>query len=260
MCETKALLAVSFGTSFPETRERTIGAIEAELAAAFPDRRPYRAWTSGIIRRKRKDAGETIDSVEEALARMAADGVTDVLVQPTHMIVGEEYEKLCRELRHSRHLFSSVSVGTPLLSDEEDVAALAKLLPSLCPEAGEDDMAVWMGHGSGVLRLPVYEMLNEQLQNNGFDRHAVGTVEFEPGFDDVLKRVKRRRPRRVFLAPLMVVAGGHAVSDMAGPGPDSWRSRLTAAGADVECVLKGLGEYAPVRRLYVAHAEKAGKL
>lgn len=258
MCKTKALLVVSFGTSFPETREKTIGAIEDDLAAAFPDRRFYRAWTSGVIRRKLKSAtGETIDSVAEALARMAAGGMRDVLVQPTHMIAGEEYEKLCQELMQDKAMFSSVAVGTPLMAEEEDVAAVAKLLPALCPQVGREDMAVWMGHGSGALRMPVYEMLNEQLQNSGFDNHAVGTVEFAPGFEDVLRRVKKRRPHRVVLSPLMVVAGDHAVNDMAGDGPDSWKSRLRAEGVDVACVLKGLGEYAAVRALYTVRAGKA---
>lgn len=258
MVQTKALLTVSFGTSFPKTRARTIGAIEDALSAAFPDRRFYRAWTSGVIRRKvRAETGETIDSVSEALARMAADGIKDVLVQPTHLLVGEEYDKLCQELMQGKPLIPSVSLGTPLLASEEDVAVLAGILPGLYPGAGAEDMIVWMGHGSGALRMPVYEMLDEHLRRNGHGNHAVGTVEFEPGFDSVLERAKRRRPARVILAPLMVVAGDHATNDMAGDQPESWRSQLTSEGLTVECILQGLGEHEDVRSLYVAHAGKA---
>jgi sirohydrochlorin cobaltochelatase len=257
MNDNKALLAVSFGTSYPETRARTIDAIEAVLAAAFPDRRPYRAWTSGIIRRKLKASGIAVDSVEEALARMAGDGISDVLVQPTHLLIGEEYDRLCRSLAEGKGPFASVKVGFPLLAGEEDVAALAELLPSLCPAMGKNDLMVWMGHGSGTLRIPVYELLDGMLAANGRTDHAVGTVEYTPGFDAVLEKVRRRRPVRVFLAPLMVVAGDHAVNDMAGNGPDSWKTRLLAEGVEVECVLKGLGEYEAVRDLYVAHARKA---
>ncbi len=117
-----------------------------------------------------------------------------------------------------------------------------------------------MGHGSGALRMPVYEILDELLRKAGHDNHAVGTVEFAPGFDAVLERVRQRRAEKVVLAPLMVVAGDHATNDMAGDEPDSWKSLLRAEGVEVECVLKGLGEYAPVRALYAAHARRAKAL
>lgn len=261
MKDAKALLVVSFGTSYPETCERTIAAIEADLAAAFPDRQLYRAWTSRVIRRKVKEkTGVSIDSVAEAMERMARDGVKDVLVQPTHLLIGEEYEKLCREIREGKDAFSSLAMGTPLLAEEGDIAVLAELLPTLCPQVGAGDMMVWMGHGSGALRMPVYEILDELLQKSGHDNHAVGTVEFAPGFDGVLERVRQRRAEKVVLAPLMVVAGDHATNDMAGDEPDSWKSLLRAEGVEVECVLKGLGEYAPVRALYAAHARRAKAL
>ena len=257
----KALLVVSFGTSHPETRAKTIRAIENDLAAAFPERRLYRAWTSSMLRRKVKsDTGEHIDSVAEALERMAADGIADVLVQPTHLLAGEEHDKLCRELAGGKAAFAHMTAGAPLLAAEEDIAVFADLLPGLCPPLGAGDMMVWMGHGSDALRLPVYQILDELLAKNGHPEHAVGTVEFEPGFDAVLERVRRRRPARAILAPLMVVAGDHAVNDMAGDEPDSWRSRLRAEGVEVTCVLRGLGEYPAVRALYAAHARAAKPL
>lgn len=260
MNEKEALLVVSFGTSYPETCERTIGAIEDHLAAAFPDRRLYRAWTSSIIRRKLKGAGVNIDSVAEAMERMAADGVTDVLVQPTHLLIGEEYDKLCREIAEGKGAFSTVAVGAPLLAEEKDIAVLAEILPELCPPLGAEDMMVWMGHGSGALRMPVYQILDDLLEKGGHPDFCVGTVEFDPGFDAVLERVRQRRPKRVVLAPLMVVAGDHATNDMAGDEPDSWKSLLEAEGVEVECVLKGLGEYDAIRALYAAHARNGRAL
>ena len=257
----KALLAVSFGTSHPETRRKTIQAIENDLAAAFPERRLYRAWTSGMLRRKVKSlTGEHIDSVAEALERMAADGIRDVLVQPTHLLVGEEFDKLRRELAEGKTAFARLSAGAPLLASEEDIAVFAELLPGLCPAPGDGDMMVWMGHGSDALPLPVYELLGTLLVKNGHPEQVVGTVEFDPGFGAVLDAVRRRRPARAILAPLMVVAGDHAVNDMAGDEPDSWKSRLRAEGVEVTCVLRGLGEYPAVRALYAAHARNAKPL
>jgi sirohydrochlorin cobaltochelatase len=251
--EKKAILVVSFGTAYPETRARTIDAIEADLASAFPDRRLSRAWTSGFIRRKLKAAGTAIDSVAEAMERMANDGIEDVLIQPTHMLAGEEFDKLCSELAEWKASFASVSVGAPLLAEKSDVETLARLLPAVGPVLAENEMMIWMGHGSPHMELPVYSILNE-LAPPG---HCVGAMEGVPDFDSVLSHVRACRPAKVYLAPLMVVAGSHAVHDMAGASPDSWESRLQREGLAVECIFKGMGEYEAVRAIYTAHARCA---
>ena len=256
--ETKALLVVSFGTSYADTREKTIGALEAALASAFPDRRFYRAWTSGLIRRKiRKDTGEAIDSVEEALERMSADGVTDVLVQTTHMLPGEEFELLRSALAGAAGRFAAVSFGAPLLDAPGDAEALARAVEASFPDVGENEMLCLMGHGSEALKTNVYLSLNERFAAHGRDNIVVGTVEFDPGFAPVLERIRRREPDRVYLAPLMVVAGDHANNDMAGDEPDSWKSMVEAAGFPTVCVVRGMGEYPAVRELYVRHARAA---
>ncbi len=252
------LLVVSFGTSCFETRALTIEAIERELSAAFPERRFYRAWTSGFIRKKLKASeGLSIDSVPEAMERMLADGVTDLLIQPTHMMAGEEYASLVSDIEAFKPRFSSLRMGRPLLAEAEDVRALAKALEKIFAEVGAGDMLALMGHGSAFVKDNPYEKLNELFAQDGFAHFRVGTVEFEPGFAPILEAARLRRPGKIYLAPLMVVAGDHALNDMAGSEEDSWSSRLKAEGFEVISVLKGMGEYASVREMYVSHANEA---
>ena len=254
----KALLVVSFGTSIPETREKTIYALERELAAAFPDRIFYRAWTSGIIRKKiLRTEGLEIDSVAEALERMAADGVEDLLVQPTHLLDGEENRLMTEAIRAAAGSFKAVSIGAPLLSTADDIAALARVMKEISPEPAADELFAWMGHGSGEMKENVYTALNDLFAAQGDRNVVVGTVEFEPGVDVVLDRIRELKPRRTFLAPLMVVAGDHAVNDMAGEEEDSWRSLAMKEGTEPVCILRGLGEYKTVQALYAAHARAA---
>jgi len=261
MSDKKALLAVSFGTSVAETREKTIGAIEKDLSAAFPDRSLYRAWTSSIIRKKLlRTENLAIDSVEEAMDRMAMDGVTDVLVQPTHMLIGEEYNKAVDAIRAGAHRFARVTLGAPLLTTPEDLKALAQAMKDAFPTLAEDQMLVWMGHGSDKTEDNVYLRLNERFAAEGTDNVIVGTVEFDPGFDGVRERIRARKPRQVLLAPLMVVAGDHALNDMAGDEPDSWKSLVAGEGTEPVCILKGMGEYPSVRAIYVRHAQCAAAL
>ena len=254
----KGLLAVSFGTSYPETRRRTIEAIENDLQRAFPDRRLYRAWTSGMIRRKLEKAeGLRILSVAETLEQMAADGVTDVLVQPTHLLNGEELERTRETVRSFAGRFDTLSMGQPLLSCPADIAALARAVEGIYGDLPHGELLALMGHGSAATTFPVYELLEEQFRRDGFPHICIGTVEFTPGIAPVLERVRRERPRWVHLAPLLVVAGDHAAGDMSGDDPDSWKNQIAGEGAEVVCHLSGLGEYEAVRALYVGHARRA---
>lgn len=253
-----ALLVVSFGTAYEETRKRTLDAIEADLRAVFPDRAFYRAWTSGTIRRKlREGKGIRIDSVAEAMERMLRDGVTDLLVQPTHMMAGGEYEAVRQAIRAHARRFDALRMGDPLLADGESLADLADAIASAHAELRDDELLALMGHGSAHGRFPAYELLDERFRTSGHANICVGTVEHAPGIAPVLARVDARKPRKVYIAPLLVVAGGHAVVDMAGDGPESWKSRIGATGVQTECVLKGMGEYGAVRDLYVKHARQA---
>jgi len=254
----KGLLAISFGTSYAATRPRTLEATESALRRAFPDRRFYRAWTSGMLRRKlERTEGLRIPSVEEALDQMAADGVADVLVQPTHLLAGEEFQQAREAVAAAAARFDTLAMGEPLLSDEADVAALAKAVEQIYGEMPEGELLALMGHGSAAMTFPVYELLERQFRRDGYDNICIGTVEFTPGIAPVLERVRREKPARVHLAPLLLAAGDHAAGDMAGDGPDSWRNQILREGADVVCHLNGLGEFEAVRALYVAHARSA---
>ena len=257
----KAILVVSFGTAYAETRKKTIEAIEADLAAAFPERKLYTAWTSGMILRKLKNRGEeTRDTLAEALERMERDGVADVLVQPTFLQAGYEMRLARETLEAWRPRFARVALGEVLVAGPADLDALAAALEAHFAAVGADEALVLMGHGSEDSEFYPYEMLTEAFRRGGRGNFCVGTVECEPGIEPALDMVRARKPKRTYLAPLMIVAGDHAVNDMAGDEPDAWKNRIAALGTEPVCVLKGLGEYAEVRDLFIRHARAAVSL
>lgn len=254
----KGLLVISFGTSFRDTCEKTIVAIEKDLRDAFPDRLFYRAWTSSIIRKKIMERDKlVILSPEEALEQMADDGIKDVLIQPTHMLAGGEFDKVVAALEPRMDAFEKAVIGRPLMENEEDIRSFAATLAEITGDLKEDEMAVFMGHGSSETKIPVYERINDFCAVAGRSNICVGTVEFEPGIAPVLAKVADRKPRQVFLQPLLIVAGDHANNDMAGDDDDSWKNQIGKLGPEVTCIVKGLGEYEAIRRMYVEHAKKA---
>ena len=251
----KALLAVSFGTSVPAA-EAAIANIEAALAAAFPEREVRRAFTSRIICRKLAREGRPVSSPEEALEALAAAGVRDVLIQPTHLTPGDEYDKLCRIAEPYRDRFAAFRVARPLIAGPEDLLAVAEAVLAHYPlPAGE--ALVLMGHGSEHIANMIYPALQTAFRAKGADNVFVGTVEGWPELDDCLAALRAGTWKRVTLAPLMLVAGDHAMNDMAGDEPDSWKNRLTAAGCDVRCCLEGVGMWDEVCALACAHARAA---
>lgn len=256
-----ALMVVSFGTAYEETRKKTIDEIETDLRTAFPERAFYRAWTSGMIRRKlQAEKGIQIDSVSEAMERILGDGVTDLLVQPTHMMVGGEYEAVRQAISAYAKRFDVLNMGDPLLADVESLSDLADAIISTYAELRDDELLALMGHGSARSSFASYELLDKRFRESGHANICVGTVEHEPGIAPVLARINARKPRKVTIAPLLVVAGGHAVRDMAGDGPESWKSQISATGIQTECILKGMGEYQAVRDLYIRHARHARRI
>ncbi len=257
----KAILVVSFGTAYAETRKKTIEAIERDLADAFPERKLFTAWTSGMILRKLKKLGEeTRDTLPEALERLSRSGVTDLLVQPTFLQAGYEMRTARETLEAWKGRFERVSLGDVLVSGPEDLNALAKALEDHFAGVGADEALALMGHGSEGADFYPYEKLTEAFRRDGRENFCVGTVEFAPGIEPVLELVRARRPKKTYLAPLMIVAGDHAVNDMAGDEPDAWKNRIAALGTEPVCVLKGLGEYAEVRDLFIRHARAAVSL
>ena len=250
----KAVLAVSFGTSHNDTREVTIDAIEKDMQAAFPEYPLYRAWTSKmIINKVNKRDNVHIDTVKEAMERMRADGITDVLVQPTHVINGIENDIMKEEALSYREDFHSISFGDPLLTSEQDNREVIEAVAAEFSHLKEDEVLVLMGHGTTHYANSVYAALDYTFKDKGHKNIFLGTVEAYPSMESIMKLVKEYDPSKVVLAPFMIVAGDHAKNDMAGDDPESWYSQFKNEGYKVEAVIKGLGEYPGIRKILVNH-------
>lgn len=255
-----AILVVSFGTSFNDSRHITIGAIESAIREKFPDYDVRRAFTSQIIIDKLKERdGVVIDNVEEALDRLVADKVQEIVVQPTHLMNGYEYDDLTKALESYKDKFKKVALGEPLLSSDDDYYKVIAALASVSERYDDGKTAlVFMGHGTEAESNKVYSTLQDKLTAEGKKNYFIGTVEATPTIEDVLKGLKAAGLKKAVLRPLMVVAGDHANNDMADlEDPESWASQLTAAGIEVECVLEGLGQIVEIDELYAAHAADA---
>lgn len=250
----KAILAVSFGTSHNDTRKITIDAIEQDMQAAFPDYALYRAWTSKMIIKKVNARDEVhICTVKEAMEQMLQDGITDVLVQPTHVINGIENDLMKEDAFAYQEQFHSISFGDPLLTSEQDNLAVIEAITSEFKDLEKDDVLVLMGHGTTHYANAIYAALDYTFKDKGYSNIFLGTVEAYPTMESLLKMVHAYKPKKVILAPFMIVAGDHAKNDMASDEPDSWYSQFKAEGYEVEPVLKGLGEYSGIRKLFIEH-------
>ena len=255
-----AILVVTFGTSFNDSRHITIGAIESAIREKFPDYDVRRAFTSQIIIDKLKERdGVVIDNVEEALDRLVADKVQEIVVQPTHLMNGYEYDDLVKAVESYKDKFKKVALGEPLLSSDDDYYKVIAALESVSERYDDGKTAlVFMGHGTEAESNKVYSTLQDKLTAEGKKNYFIGTVEATPTIEDVLKGLKAAGLKKAVLRPLMVVAGDHANNDMADlEDPESWASQLTAAGIEVECVLEGLGQIVEIDELYAAHAADA---
>ena len=253
------LLVVSFGTSFNDSRRATIGGIEGALEKAFPEWSVRRGFTSQIIidHVKSRD-GEVIDNVGEALDRAVANGVKRLVVQPTHLMNGFEYNDLANELATYADSFDAIALGEPLLTSDEDFDRVADAIVAATKEYDDGETAIcFMGHGTEAASNGVYARMQQVLTGKGCANYFVGTVEAEPSLEDLIEAVKAGEYKRVVLRPLMIVAGDHANNDMAGDDEDSWKSSFESEGYEVECVLRGLGELPAIQQLFAEHAQAA---
>ncbi len=254
----RAILVVSFGTSYEETRKVTIDAIEASIAEAYPDYRIYRAWTSKMILAKLKKRDNLhINNVQEAMEQMLKDGITDVIIQPTHVINGIENDIMKEEALSYRDSFQSIRFGTPMLTSEEDNQFILNAVAEEFSSLRKDEVLVLMGHGTSHYANSIYAALDYAFKDKNHPNIFLGTVEAYPSMESLMKMVKSYQPKKVVLAPFMIVAGDHARNDMAGNDPDSWYSQFASEGFQVEPVLKGLGEYPGIRQLFVKHVQDA---
>lgn len=247
----------SFGTRYAATRAKTIGAVEAEIRKAYPGHRIAVAYTSRRIRHSLAEIGIHIDAPEQAVERLLAEGFRKILVQPTHLICGEEYDRLLNILRGYQKQ-AVIRVGLPMLATTQDLREASALLCSRFPqEAGV--CTVFMGHGSPHPANAVYPALAYRMQLSGRRDLWVATVDGYPTLHDILPQLKTKY-RKVRLAPLMLVAGEHACKDMAGESSTSWKSVLQANGLMVEPILHGLGEDPDFRAFYLRHMTEAKPL
>lgn len=261
MRDRKAVLVVSFGTSHEDTLRKNIEAIEKTIASKFPDRALKRAFTSGmIIGALQSRGGPTIDDTAQALLKLSAEGYTDVIIQPTHIMNGEEYEKmLAQAAPFSKTL--RISIGKPLLTEVQDYKDMAQSIMRQIPAPAENEAVILMGHGTGHYANSAYCQLEYVFGDMGRERTFIGTVEGYPGIEEVIKKLKKNPGIKLLhLYPLMIVAGDHAKNDMAGEAPDSWKSILLRQGYGVVCHLNGLGENPGIREIFALHALRATKI
>ena len=275
------LLVVSFGTSFNDSRAADIKGIEDAIQAAYPDWSVRRAFTAQIIiNHVQARDGEKIDNMEQALERAVANGVKNLVVQPTHLMHGAEYDEMMELVDSYRDKFESVAVAEPLLGEvgsdatviNADKEAVAKAITaeavktagfdSVDAAAADGTAFVFMGHGTSHTAKVSYTQMQSQMNALGYKNVFIGTVEGEPeetACENVIEAVKAAGYTKVVLRPLMVVAGDHANNDMAGDDEDSWKSQFEASGEfdAVDCQIAGLGEVADIQQLYVAHTKAA---
>ena len=275
------ILVVSFGTSFNNSRAADIKGIEDAIQAAYPDWSVRRAFTAQIIiNHVQARDGEKIDNMEQALERAVANGVKNLVVQPTHLMHGAEYDEMMEMVDSYRDKFESVAIAEPLLGEvgsdatviNADKEAVAKAITaeavktagfdSLDAAAKDGTAFVFMGHGTSHTAKVSYTQMQSQMNALGYKNVFIGTVEGEPeetACENVIKAVKAAGYTKVVLRPLMVVAGDHANNDMAGDDEDSWKSQFEASGEfdSVDCQIAGLGEVADIQQLYVAHTKAA---
>ena len=254
----KALLVVSFGTSYADTREKTIDATEAAIHEAFPGYDLKRAFTSQTIIDILAERDKVqINNVTQAMDELLAEGYGDIIVQPLHVMNGEEYDGMMADIEPYEESFANIVIGKPLLSSYEDYQKVVAAVAAEFPEMGDKDVMVLMGHGTEHFANSAYGCLDYIFKDEGYENVYVGTVEGFPTFDTIVKKLSVLNVEKVYLMPLMVVAGDHAQNDMAGDEADSWKSMLKAKGYEVEPILKGLGEMKGIQEMYIEHIQDA---
>ena len=275
------ILVVSFGTSFNDSRAEDIGGVEKALQAAYPDWSVRRAFTAQIIiNHVQARDDEKIDNMDQALERAVNNGVKNLVVQPTHLMHGAEYDELTEAVENYKDKFESVKIAEPLLGEvgadetaiNEDKAAVAEAITaeavktagfdSLDAAKEEGTAFVYMGHGTSHTAKISYSQMQAQMEQLGYENVFIGTVEGEPedtACEAVIEKLKNAGYKKVILRPLMVVAGDHANNDMAGDDDDSWKSQFEASGVfdSIDTQIAGLGEIDAIQQLYVAHTQAA---
>ncbi len=251
----KAILAVSYGTTYPDALRASIEAVENVFRENFPDYTVCRAFTGKRTLEILEKRQIHVDSVEQALEKLADDGYGEVIIQPTHIIGGSEFEAVYSKAKAYGNRFLTVRIGSPLLQDPEDIETLCRFFAEKYLSLA--DAVVLMGHGSDHQANKLYTDFGDTCRLMGCRNLYIATLEARPSIDDIIPRLKDGGYKNIIITPLLFTAGGHACRDMAGDIENSWKSRLEAEGFTVNPIVKGLGEYSEVRELYVKHLYNA---
>lgn len=255
----KVILVVSFGTSFNLSRSMDIGGLEQAIQEAYPDYQVRRAFSSQIIIDKLEARdGLKIDNVEGALNRLVIDKVKEVIIQPTTIMTGAEYDEVMEQALPFADKFESFKIGNPLLTDEGDYDAVAEVLVAATQQyRGEGTALVFMGHGTHHEANSTYAKFQTVLAGRGDTDYVIGTVEAEPALEDVQAALEAMGIKKAVLSPFMIVAGDHANNDMAGDEEDSWKTVLAEDGYEIEIVMEGLGRKKGIQDIFIKHIQDA---
>lgn len=256
----KAILVVSFGTSYNETRTKTIDAIEEKVKNTYSDDYDVRrAFTSQFIIDKLKSRdGLEINNVDQAMQSFVDEGFGTLYIQPTHIMNGEEYDELCAAVEPYKQNFETLRIGKPLLTSTEDYEKIVDIIEEETEELNEEGTAVvFMGHGSSHFANATYACLDYHMKHELSKNYYVGTVEGYPTIAEVIGDVEKQNATKVTLLPFMIVSGDHSNNDMSGDDEDSWKTQFEQAGYEVDAVLKGLGEYEGIQNMVVEHLQAA---
>lgn len=249
----RAILLVSFGSSYRAMREKTLDCLEKEIASTYPSCKVYTAFTSTRILETIKVAGEKqVNSVEGALQAMMEEGIEHVYIQPTFIIKGLQYQEMVEQVGCYSNAFHQVRIGNPLLTTIQDYKKVIATFTST-HHFPADEGVVCMGHGSEEAMSVSFAALDYMFKEEGYDQYYVATIKSYPSITQVVKQLKKKAYRKIHLYPFMLIAGYHAQMDMTGKAEKAWKTLLEKEGYEVESQLIGLGEYEGIRQLYIAH-------
>ncbi|NDO45671.1 sirohydrochlorin cobaltochelatase [Clostridium sp. MD294] len=254
----KAILVISFGTSYIHTMEKTIKVIEEAVAHTYTDYKVYRAFTSQfIINKLQEKENIKINTIKEALEEIIKEGYTTVICQPTHIMPGIEYEKMINMIKPYEKSINNIIYGTPLLSSSKDYDKVVKAIIKENSYLQEKDILILVGHGTEHFADASYAALDYRFTANGYNNILVGTVEGYPNVETILEKLKTRYIHTIYITPFMIVAGDHANNDICGDGENTWKTKILSQGYSVKTILKGLGEYEEIRNIFIEHIKSA---
>ncbi len=251
----RAVLIVSFGTTYNETREKTLDAAVADFEKAFPGYDVFSVYTSRFVKyilKKRDD--HFVYNLEEIFKHLKENNYSEVVVQSFHIMNAFESRLVAAKVEEQVENFEKITFGTALFSDRDDYEKVIDAIVPTLPERAADTAVVMMGHGTDHPSQATYLMFEHLMHNKGHDNVLIGTIESYPFIEDILVTLKKRQAKKVYLMPLLIVAGDHTLNDLAGDEDDSWKEILKAEGYEVEVFRHSIGELPAIRNIFVEHA------